>query len=83
MEFCPSCKSFMVPKKVGEKTVLACSGCGHETSKFKKDSYKIITTTRREHRDIPIIESRDTGDKEEQHRYFNDLYGDVSTESEE
>jgi len=28
MLFCPKCKSIMMPKKVGAKTVFACS-CGH------------------------------------------------------
>ena len=27
--FCPECGSILLPKKVGEKTVLMCSSCGH------------------------------------------------------
>jgi hypothetical protein len=73
----------MVPKKVGEKAVLLCQGCGKEVSTFKRSAYKITTTTQRASRDIPIIEGQDRGEREVDHRYITDLYGGGTYESEE
>jgi len=83
LEFCPECKSFMVPKKVGEKAVLTCRGCGKEVSSFKPSAYRITTTAQRTRRDIPIIEGQKRGEREEDHRYLTDLYGGGVYESEE
>lgn len=37
--FCPKCKSLMMPKKVGPKTMLVCR-CGHKEEQAKKEEPK-------------------------------------------
>jgi len=51
MIFCPKCGSILKPKKVGEKTVMACS-CGY----VGKDADGKITETVRQN--MPVHEQR-------------------------
>ncbi len=75
MEFCSDCKSIMVPKNVGAKTVLVCRGCGREKKKVKAGEYKIVGPSRNKKGDVVVIEEESKVDLEEQRRYMDDLYG--------
>ncbi|RMF89277.1 MAG: hypothetical protein D6733_06625 [Methanobacteriota archaeon] len=75
MEFCSQCKSLMVPKNVGSRTVLVCRGCGHEKKKVKVGEYKITEESRNKKPDVMVVEEEMKKDIEEQRRYMEDLYG--------
>ncbi len=75
MEFCSECKSLMVPKNTGSRTILVCRGCGREKKKVKVGEYKIQETSNRKRGDVVIIEDESKLDLEEQRRYMDDLYG--------
>ena len=51
--FCPDCKKLMMPKKVGDKTVLACPACG------KKAEGKISLGTQKK-KEIEVVEEVET-----------------------
>ncbi len=82
MEFCPSCKNFMVPKGT-KKKVLVCRSCGLERSKFKVNSYKIKENNRHKHGEILVVEEGKKRTSEEQRRYNTDLYGNEMYEIED
>lgn len=75
MEFCPECKSLMVPKNVGEKTILVCRMCGREKKKIKVREYKITEAQRNRRGDVLVVDEDQKRDIEEQRRYMEDLYG--------
>lgn len=83
LEFCPSCKSFMVPKGKGSKTVLVCSRCGKKVTKFSAAKYKITESGERKRGEISVIEEDAKKDTEEQRKYLIDLYGREFYDSEE
>lgn len=82
MEFCPSCKNFMVPKGT-KKKVLVCRSCGLEVNKFKAEGYKIKENNRHKHGDILVVEVERKKTAEEQRRYYTDLYGNEIYETED
>ena len=75
MKFCPKCKGFMMPKRVGEKTVLVCRRCGFSEIKFKEKDYKIEESFDRKTRDILVVEKEKRESMEERRKYIADLYG--------
>ena len=58
MEFCPKCKSLLVPRKEEGKEILKCLGCGFaKKGDSGKDAGKIFTEEVDAPADIPIIDS--------------------------
>lgn len=51
MKFCPKCKSIMLPKKHGEKTVFACH-CGY----FEAGETRFTEAIKQEKKEIGIVE---------------------------
>ncbi|MFH1774256.1 MAG: hypothetical protein ABH874_04780 [Methanobacteriota archaeon] len=83
MEFCPSCKSFMIPKNTGNKTVLVCRRCGTKVDKFSASKYRITERARHKHGDILVVEEDKKRKSEEERKYITDLYGSEMYEMEE
>ena len=54
--FCPKCGSLMMPKKEGNKKILACS-CGYKSGNV--ENTKITETVTKKSRKIEIIEKSD------------------------
>ncbi len=75
MEFCPSCKSYMIPRNNKKKTVLVCRNCGFKIKKFSPEKYRITEDLKREPSEIIVIEESRKKSTEEQRRYITDLYG--------
>jgi DNA-directed RNA polymerase subunit M/transcription elongation factor TFIIS len=75
MEFCPSCKSYMIPQNNKKKAILVCRSCGFEIKKFSPEKYRIIENLKREPSDIIVIEESRKKSTEEQRKYITDLYG--------
>ena|SRR3989338_3818722 len=65
MKFCEKCKSIMIPKKSGSKTIMVCTSCGVKDDKIehtvlkentKKESSKIeVIDTNKEH-NLPLTD---------------------------
>jgi len=53
MEFCPKCKSMMIPVN----NVFKCRKCGFEIE-IKKS---IVSTTKRKEREVTVLEEREMG----------------------
>lgn len=51
MEFCPKCKSMMIPREKG----LECRKCGYIKEK-ESASKELASTTKREEREVTILE---------------------------
>ncbi len=84
MKFCPECKSVMLPRRTGRKTVLTCSSCGHTVKKFRIGDYKLKEGAEHKHaRDILIVEEKKKKDAEEERKYIVDLYGTETYEGED
>ncbi|MEE8167330.1 MAG: hypothetical protein V3T58_00470 [Candidatus Hydrothermarchaeales archaeon] len=75
MRFCPSCKSFMLPRNEGSKTVLTCSSCGRTIKKFRIRDYKLTKDMKHKHWDILVVEGEKTKISDEKRKYLADLYG--------
>ena len=58
MKFCPKCKSLMLPKKSGSKTVMACTQC-HATD--DKAEVTILSEVTQAPHKIEVIEPSDKG----------------------
>lgn len=63
MKFCPKCKSIMMPKKDGEKVLLACS-CGHTedasgagSMKDKKEETQEVEVVDQEIETLPVTDA--------------------------
>lgn len=52
MEFCPECKSIMVPNP--KKGVMACRKCGHTKEISASDRY--VSKTKQQDREVPVLE---------------------------
>jgi len=50
--FCPKCGSILMPKKIGKKSILACS-CGHKDKEGKAEFKEKVGG---EHRELEIVE---------------------------
>lgn len=75
MEFCPKCKSVLLPKKVNEESYLFCRKCNYKKKKIKRNEYKIVTESHEKAKEIAIIEEERKADREEERRYMQELYG--------
>lgn len=83
MEFCSSCRSIMIPKSAGSKTILVCRGCGRKLKNFSVDKYRITESNRRKVEDILVVEGGRKKSTEEERKYLIDLYGSDVYEAEE
>ena len=83
MEFCPSCKSFMVPRSTNGKKVLVCNGCGHTMDKSSVEKYRITENFHNKPDDILVVENAGKKKTEVDRRYLVDLYGKEMYEFEE
>ena len=61
MEFCPKCKSMMIPIKNGNtaKAVYRCKKCGFEKDIDKNKSF--VSKTERKEREVTVLEQREMG----------------------
>jgi DNA-directed RNA polymerase subunit M len=55
MEFCPECKSIMVPKE----GMMVCRKCGRKVEKTAKD--RMISRTEKLDRVVPVLEQESSG----------------------
>ncbi len=55
MQFCPKCGKLMLPKKIGEGVVLACSSCDYTAEGGELEEYKVVKKSRPEE-EITVIE---------------------------
>lgn len=83
MEFCPKCKSIMVPKVQGKKTVLVCRSCGYKAEHFSASKYKITESVQHKRGDILVVEGKKKKSADEERKYEADLYGTEMYEGEE
>ncbi len=52
--FCPKCGSILIPKKIGNKTVMACSSCNFKAKDIKEEKIK---ETVEETKKVEVIET--------------------------
>ena len=55
MMFCPKCSSILKPKKIGSKTVLACS-CGYASKEGDNSSFKLIDSVKSSASKVEVVD---------------------------
>lgn len=61
--FCPKCGSILIPKEIGKKTIMVCSGCGFKSKDAEEEQIreivkqtKSVEVVEKEQEHLPLVD---------------------------